>query len=131
MVAPDRSALAAWSQERIRRHSQASGERVPERVDRLTATLADAMRALAATSEELQQEVDRGQQLVAKLEADARTYEELARVNRVQAEAVATLVRSELETEGRRSFWKGFAMNLGFFLAGVVVSVLVPAVFGL
>jgi hypothetical protein len=88
------------------------------------------MRALAATSEELQREVDRGQQLVGKLEADARTYEELARVNRAQAEAVATLVRGELETEGRRSFWKDFAMNFGFFLAGVVVAVLVPAVVG-
>jgi hypothetical protein len=103
---------------------------VQERVDRLTKTLRDAMRALAATSEELQQEVDLGQQLVAKLEADARTYEELARVNRAQAEAVAVLVRGELATEGRRSFWKGFAMNLGFFLAGVVASVLVPAVLG-
>jgi hypothetical protein len=39
-------------------------------------------------------------------------------------------VRGELETEGRRSFWKGFAMNFGFFLAGVVASVLVPAGFG-
>jgi hypothetical protein len=85
---------------------------------------------LAVTSEELQREVDRGQHLVAKLEADARTYEELARVNRAQAEAVATLVRGELATEGRRSFWKDFAMNFGFFLAGVAVSVLVPAVFG-
>ena len=65
-----------------------------------------------------------------KLQADARTYEELARVNRAQAEAVATLVRGELASEGRRSFWKQFAMNLGFFLAGVGVSVLVPAVFG-
>ena len=67
---------------------------------------------------------------MAKLEADARTYDELARVNRAQAEAVAVLVRGELETEGRRSFWKGFAMNLGFFLAGVVVAVLAPAVLG-
>jgi thiamine biosynthesis lipoprotein ApbE len=124
------SALAAWSEARMRRRSRASGERVQERVDRLTGTLRDAMSALATTSEELQQEVDQGQQLVARLQADARTYEELARVNRTQAEAVATLVRGELATEGRRSFWKGFAMNLGFFVAGVVVSVVIAAVFG-
>lgn len=67
---------------------------------------------------------------MAKLQADAHTYEELARVNRTKAEAVATLVRGELATEGRRSFWKGFAMNLGFFVAGVVVSVVIAAVFG-
>lgn len=67
---------------------------------------------------------------MAKLEADARTFEELARVNRTQAEAVATLVRAELATEGRRSFWKGFAVNFGFFLADVVVSVVVPVVLG-
>jgi hypothetical protein len=42
----------------------------------------------------------------------------------------ATLVRGELATEGRRSFWKGFAMNLGFFVADVVVSVVIAAVFG-
>jgi hypothetical protein len=113
-----------------RRRKLPSGQPVQERVDQLTRTLRDAMRALAATSQELQREVDRGQQLVAKLEADVRTYEELARVNRAQAEAVATLVRGELATEGRRSFWKGFAMNFGFFLAGAVVSVLVPAVLG-
>ena len=124
------SALAASYSENMRRLNRASGERVQERVDRLTETLRDAMRALAATSEELQQEVDQGQQLVAKLQADAHRYEELTRVNRAQAEAVAVLMRAELEAEGRRSFWKGFAMNFGFFLAGVVVSVLLPAVFG-
>jgi hypothetical protein len=122
------TAFISWAQHALRGPALSVG--MQERVDRLTRTLRDAMRALAATSEELQHEVDRGQELVAKLEADARTYEELARVNRAQAEAVATLVRGELETEGRRSFWKGFAMNLGFFLAGAVVSVLVPAVFG-
>jgi hypothetical protein len=124
------TALLTLLQQTAQRQKPASGEPVQERVDRLTETLRDAMRALAATSEELQREVDRGQQLVGKLEADARTYEELARVNRAQAEAVATLVRGELETEGRRSFWKDFAMNFGFFLAGVVVAVLVPAVVG-
>jgi hypothetical protein len=121
--------VVTWLHERLR-PNVASLEPVQERVDRLTGTLGDAMRALAATSEELQQEVDRGRQLVAKLEADARTYEELARVNRAQAEAVATLVRGELESEGRRSFWKQFVMNRGFFLAGVAVTVLVPAVVG-
>jgi hypothetical protein len=124
------SALGAWYSERTRRLSRASGERVQERVDRLTGTLRDAMRALAATSEELQREIDQGQQLVAKLQADARTSEELARVNRAQAEAVAMQLRTELQTEGRRSFWKDFAMNFVFFLAGVAASVLVPAVFG-
>jgi hypothetical protein len=73
------SALGTWLQEGRRRQERASGEGVQERVDRLTRTLRDAMRALDATSKELQQEVDRGQQLVAKLEADARIYEELAR----------------------------------------------------
>lgn len=99
-------------------------------VDRLIGTLRDAMSALATTPEELQQGVDQGQQLVAKLQADARTCEELARVNRTKAEAVATLVRGELATEGRRSFWKGFAMDHGFFVAGVVVSLVIAAVFG-
>jgi predicted phage tail protein len=97
------TAFITWAQRALR--GPAPSEGMQERVDRLTRTLRDAMRALAATSEELQHEVDRGQQLVTKLEADAHTYEELAKVNRAQAEAVAILVRSELATEGRRSLW--------------------------
>jgi hypothetical protein len=50
--------VVTWLHERLR-PNVASLEPVQERVDRLTGTLGDAMRALAATSEELQQEVDR------------------------------------------------------------------------
>jgi hypothetical protein len=121
------SALVAWIERRRPGQKRPAGESIQERVDRLTGTLRDAMRALAATSDEVQHEVDRGRQLVARLETDARTYEELAKVNRTQAEAVATLVRGELEAEGRRSFWKQFGMNLGFFLAGVAVTVVLAA----
>jgi ABC-type transporter Mla subunit MlaD len=123
------SAFGAWLQAGVLRRKAASGESAQDRVERLTGTLRDAMQALAATSEELQQEVEQGQQLVTKLQADAHTYEELARVNRAQAEAVAVMVRGELALEGRRSFWKQFVMNFAFFLAGVGVTIVVAALF--
>jgi hypothetical protein len=108
------SATAARVQTRERRQDEHIQESLRQRAQRLTATLQDAMTALAATSEELQREVDRGRELVAKLEQDAQIYEELVRFRREQAEAVAVLLRSEIKTEGRRSFWIQFGVNLGF-----------------
>jgi hypothetical protein len=118
------AAAIASLQTRERRQDEHTRESLRQRAQRLTATLQDAMTALATTSEELQREVDRGRELVAKLEQDAQTYEELVRVRREQAEAVAVLLRSEIKAEGRRSFWLQFGVNLGFFLAGVVITLL-------
>jgi hypothetical protein len=101
------------------------GESLRQRADRLTTTLQQAMASLAATSEELQREAEDSKRLVAKLEQDASTYEELARINRAQAEAVAHLVRGEIEHEGRRSLWRGVAVNFVFFLFGMVLTLLV------
>jgi hypothetical protein len=104
---------------------QSSGT-LRERTQRLTKALEVAMTALAETSDELQLEVEQGQRLVTKLERDAHTYEELAKVSRDQAEAVAVLVRGEVKAEGRRSFWTQlwvqFVLGVVFFVAGVIVT---------
>jgi hypothetical protein len=84
--------------------------------------LGSALQASAATIDEIQAEIERRQSVVAKLEEDARRYEELARLNRAEAEAVAQLVEGKLKQGERRSLWSNFAMNFFFFLLGAGVS---------
>jgi hypothetical protein len=82
------------------------------------------MVAVAATEEEVQERIASGRSLIAKLEHDIELYEELARVDQPQAEALATVVRGEVTREGRRSFWIQLALNFVFFIAGVLITVL-------
>jgi hypothetical protein len=99
-------------------------ESLKDRVKRLTVSLQHAMVALEETSAEMQKEIDQSQQLLAKLAQDARTYEHLAQINRPEVEAIAVLVRGEVKTESSRSSRQQFLVNLGFFVAGAVLSVL-------
>ena len=99
-------------------------ESLRDRVKRLTSSLQYAMKALEKTSAELQKEIDQSQQLLAKLEQDAQSYEQLAQINRPGREAVAMLVRGEVKAESSRSSRQQFLLNLGFFIAGAALSVL-------
>src|SRR5262245_40933388 len=92
------AAVGKWLVRMLQRRGPGTlSESVQQRVQRLTSSLQGAMTALTEISEELQSEIEHGRELVAKLEADARTYEQLAKVSREQAEAVATLVRGEMK----------------------------------
>jgi hypothetical protein len=119
------SLLGTWIQLLASRAKSPRQESLQERAKHLSSELGSAMSALAAISDELTREVESSQSLVARLQRDAKTYEELARVNREQAVSVAMLVRGELKSEGRRSFWMQFLVNFGFFAAGAVLTFLI------
>lgn len=116
---------ALWVSSRQWRPSiHRSTESLRQRAERLSADLARAMAAVAATEEEVQERIASGQSLVARLERDAELYEELAQVNQAQAEAIAMVVRGEVTREGRRSLWTQIGVNVAFFLAGIIFTVL-------
>jgi len=106
-----------------RRERLAAQERTSVRADRFTKQLQSAIRDVVTISDELQREADEARRTVEQLRQDAETYDALAKVNRQEAEAVARLVRSEMQTEGRRTFRSGVAVNFVFFMAGVIVTV--------
>lgn len=98
-------------------------ERTEQTFEERIGQLATALQASAGTIGEIQREIERRQTLVYKLQQDAERYEELSRLKRTEAEAVAQLVEGKLRQGERRSFWTGFAMNFFFFLLGVAASI--------
>lgn len=72
-----------------------------DRIAALSGALTDTARTIAA----IEGEVKERQSLVLKLQEDARTAEELARLNRAQLDAVAQVFRREMERDENRKFW--------------------------
>jgi TolA-binding protein len=97
-------------------------ERQEETFEDRIRRLAAALESSAATISEIQGEIDRRQSLVEQLQQDANRYEQLSKLKRAEAEAVAQLVEGKLKQGERRSLWVGFAMNFVFFLLGVAAS---------
>jgi TolA-binding protein len=97
-------------------------ERQEETFEDRIRRLATALESSAATISEIQGEIDRRQSLVEQLQQDANRYEQLSKLKRAEAEAVAQLVEGKLRQGERRSLWLGFAMNFFFFLLGVAAS---------
>lgn len=64
-----------------------------------------------------------------KLEQDAKAYQEIADLRREQVDTVVQVFRGEIKSEGRRSFWVSFwvQLALGFFflILGIVTTLLV------
>ena len=91
---------------------------VQERAHELSRSLMDASQLI----DQMKAEIDSRQALVQKLQGDLDTYNKLATLKKTEVEAVAQVLRGELERSGRQSFWIGVLMNFGFFLAGSAVT---------
>ncbi len=97
-------------------------ETLDDRITKLTNALQQSSHLIS----EVEAEIQSRSQLVAELKKDAESYEKLVSINKDQVEAVAQLLNGELRKEGRRSFWSGFMLNLGFFLLGSIASFFIP-----
>ena len=86
-----------------------------ERVTRLTEALADSLKLI----EEIKAEVENGTALAAKLQADIKTYDEVAKLKQAEVESVAQLLRGEIQKESRQSFWEDVGINAFFYLLGI------------
>lgn len=90
-----------------------------QKIEILSSNLEDAAKAIS----EIETEIARRQELVERLEEQRRTTEELLALNQDQVEAVAEILRSELQREARSRFWFDIATRVAiaafFFLLGI------------
>lgn len=82
----------------------------------------------AAELDDLEVQIQEHRAIVDKLSHDAETYQHLKDLNRHELAAVSQVLARELKKEGRRSFWVNFVTNFGFFVAGVVVTLVLSYV---
>jgi ABC-type multidrug transport system fused ATPase/permease subunit len=104
------------------------GRRGPQESDSLESRISRLGKALQESSaliSEMESEIQDRHKLAAKLAKDAESYQQLITLNREQVEAISSALRTEIAAEGKRAFWKNFAQNLGFFVAGAVASLFI------
>ena len=80
--------------------------------------LAGALTKASRTITEIETEIMQRRSLADRLRQDAATAEALAQASRQQVEAVAQVLRAEIERDKDRGFWWDLAKNLAFTLLG-------------
>jgi len=86
------------------------GDRTLEaRISLLLDNLELASNAISA----IEVEIEKRKELVSKLGQQQQAAEALSQLNREQVEAVAQLLRGEVEAGNRRSFWLNFGVTAG------------------
>lgn len=111
------SALAAKLQSFLQKNIKKE-ETLEDRINKLTSALRESSHLVTEVEEEIQAR----QKLVSALQKDAEKYQKLISLNQEQVDAVAQLLQGELRKEGNKSFWKGLAVKLLFFLMGAGLS---------
>ncbi|MCP3703678.1 MAG: hypothetical protein GY954_12220 [Alteromonas sp.] len=91
------------------------------KINRLTSALSDSANLI----NHIQGEIESRHKLVEKLKADHEHYENLVKLKESEVEAVAQLLRGELQKESKNSFIKSIAANFIFFVLGSAVSLAV------
>jgi len=91
------------------------------RAEQLTRSLREATDLI----DSIVTEINERTKLVDKLRQDADQYDQLLKLKKPEVDAVAQVLRGELQAHGRKSFWSGVGINFVFFLLGVIVSVVI------
>jgi len=91
-----------------------------ERLQRAGAQMVEARQLVDGVEAELTAR----QAALARLVEEAAEWERLASLKEREAQAVAALVRGEVQRGGRRSLWQGTVVNALFFAAGYAVQLL-------
>lgn len=68
----------------------------------------------------VEREIIARQNLVQRLAQDQRRYEELAKLQRSEVDAIAQALREQIQAETRRSFWSNLAINLALSIGSAV-----------
>lgn len=117
------SILGALIQKLLQRDKQKQ-ETLETRVDALTTSLRDATQLIS----QIETEIETRSELATKLREDVERYNQIKKLSAQEVEAVAQVLRGELESEGSKSFWKGVAVNFVFFLLGAASSFLMSKI---
>lgn len=96
-------------------------ETLEDRVDRLTNSLKEATNLIS----NIESEIAARSNLAAQLQEDVERFNKLSKLKQPEVEAIAQVLRGELVKEGSKSFWKGAALNFGFFILGAGASWLI------
>lgn len=91
-----------------------------ERINSLTTALKESVKLI----DTIQSEIDSKQQLADRLQKDIAIADNLIKLKKPEVEAITQVLRTELDAQEKKSFYKDVAINAGFFLAGAVVSVI-------
>jgi DNA relaxase NicK len=89
------------------------------------ASLTSALGESTKIINHIQSEIESKHKLVEKLKEDHEHYEKLVNLKESDVEAVAQLLRGELQKESNKSFTKSVAANFVFFFLGSIVSLAV------
>ena len=115
------SALEAAFRAFVRKQKSDQGETIEDRVGRLTRSLQEATTLIA----NIEAEIKARSSLATQLQQDIDRYNQLVEIRKPEVEAIAQLLRGELKHEGRSSFWKSVLLNFVFFVLGAGASLLI------
>lgn len=112
------SFLAGLINNFTRKKEQKKGESIEDRVARLTKSLNEATSLIS----NIESEISARSSLATQLQNDIDKYNDLVGIKKPEVEAIAQLLRGELQKEGKSTFWKSFAVNFMFFILGAGIS---------
>ena len=115
------SAAAQFIWEFFGNKKRRTQETTEDRIGRLTKSLHEATSLIS----NIESEIRARSELADRLQQDIDRYNKLAALHQPEVEAITQLLRGELRKEGRSTFWKGFAINLLFFVLGATASWLI------
>ena len=115
------AASALYELFRSARKRKVREETIEDRVRHLTKSLDEATALIG----NIESEIKARSQLATELQRDIDQYNKLVEIKKPEVEAIAQLLRGELKKEGRATFWKGFAINFGFFILGAAASLII------
>ena len=105
----------------VGRKKQTKENNLECKIKELTSALSESAHLI----DNIQGEIDKRHKLVTKLKEDHEHFENLIKLKESEIEAVAQLLRGELQKEGKNSFLKGVIVNLIFFVLGSGVSLVI------
>jgi hypothetical protein len=94
-------------------------EKLPDLPARIS-TLTESLNGAAKTIDAIEHEIKQRQALVEQLEREADTASKLKTLNKDQLDAVAQVLKGEIQSDQRQNFWN--AQALAFFYAAVGVA---------
>lgn len=84
--------------------------------------LSESLLSATETITQIENEINKRQELVVDLEAKAKLATDLYNTNRGQLDAVAAVLRGELARDERSTFWWGVGQNIVFMILGAFLG---------
>jgi len=87
--------------------------------------LASSLTQSAELINQVELEISKKEELLEQLKKDTDTFNALLSLKKEEIDAVTNVLKSELKTQGRKSFWLNLIINIIFFILGAIASLLI------